>query len=205
MRVRTGRPPLTERRKAETRYEVARVALHLFVDRGVAATSADEIAAGAGISVRTLWRYFPTKEGCVKPLLTGGTELAARWLRSWRADQGVAELVEAMRRHSAEASTEDRTAMLNLVRLTTTEPGLRAVWLAAHREAEPVFADALAVRAGLPAPDLTTTVHAAMINAAIRAAVEQHAFHPDPADHAERACLEIAVGEALLITARGLS
>ena len=197
-----GRPSLTERRKAETRLDVARAAVGLFVTKGVAATSAEEIAAAAGISSRTLWRYFPTKDSCVMPLLTGAIELAADWLRSWPDDQGVPELVEAMRR--TDAAAVDRATMLGLVRLTATEPGLRAVWLEAHRQAEPVFAEALARRSGLSSPDLTAVVHAAMINAALRAAVEHHAFHADPADD-EAGGVEAAVSEALLIAARGFS
>ncbi len=197
-----GRPSLTERRKAETRLDVARVAVGLFVAQGVAATSAEEIATAAGISSRTLWRYFPTKESCVLPLLTGGIDLAAGWLRSWRPGQDMSELVEVLRR--AGRSAGDRAVMLDLVRLTRTEPGLRAVWLEAHRQAEPVFADALARRDGLAAPDLTAVVHAAMINSALRAAVEHHAFHTGSQDD-EAGGVEAAVGEALLIAARGLS
>lgn len=192
-----GRPSLTERRKAETRLDVARAAVALFVAKGVAATSAEEIAVAAGISARTLWRYFPTKDSCVLPLLTGGIELAAEWLRSWRADQGMADLIEVMRQPGR---STDRATMLDLVRLTRTEPGLRAVWLEAHRQAEPVFADALARRGGLAAPDLTVAVQAAMINAALRVAVEHHAFHADPVGG-----VEAAVSEALLIAARGFS
>ncbi|MCO1581643.1 TetR/AcrR family transcriptional regulator [Crossiella sp. SN42] len=201
---RTGRPPLTERRKAETRLEVARAAVRLFLANGVAGTSADEIAEAAGISSRTLWRYFPTKDRCVLPLLTGGIELTAQCLRSWRGDQGVAELLEVMRQR-ADGFVSDRTSLLNLVRLTRIEPGLRAVWLEAHREAEPVFAEALAQRAGLPCPDLATTVHAAMINAALRAAVEHHAFNTDPADGEQAGRLEAAVSQALQVAARGFS
>ncbi|WP_154697658.1 TetR/AcrR family transcriptional regulator [Lentzea guizhouensis] len=169
-----GRPSLTERRKAETRLDVARVAVGLFVAKGVAATSAEEIATAAGISSRTLWRYFPTKESCVLPLLTGGIDLAADWLRSWRPGQDMSELLETLREAGREAV--DRDTLLDLVRLTGTEPGLRGVWLEAHRQAEPVFADALARRGGLEAPDLTAVVQAAMINAALRG-VEHHAFH----------------------------
>ncbi|MFC0108949.1 TetR/AcrR family transcriptional regulator [Kibdelosporangium aridum] len=194
---RTGRPPLTERRKAETRLEVARAAVRLFLAKGVAETSAEDIAAEAGISSRTLWRYFPTKDSCVMPLLTGGIEHTARHLRSWRSDQGVAELL-AMMQSDYRESADVRTAMLNLVRLTKTEAGLRAVWLEAHREAEPVFAEALAQRAGLPEPDLTVTVQAAMINAALRAAVEYYASTSGAPDS-----MESVVTEALHIAAQG--
>ncbi|MFC7468226.1 TetR/AcrR family transcriptional regulator [Actinomadura keratinilytica] len=63
-RRRTGggsAPPLTERRKAATRLEIAREAVRLFAAQGVAATTADEIAAAAGISPRTLWRYCSSR------------------------------------------------------------------------------------------------------------------------------------------------
>ncbi len=197
--VRIGRPPLTERRKAATRLEIAREAVRLFTANGVAATSADQIAAAAGISTRTLWRYFPSKEGCVLPLLTGGIEVTARCLRAWPLDHDVPQLLDAMRDAAGELS-DDTGALLDLVRLTRDEPGLRAVWLDAHRQAEPVFADVLAQRAGLPAPDLAVKVRAAMINTALRTAVEHYAFEAN-----QHEPLDAAVNQALLIAARGFT
>jgi AcrR family transcriptional regulator len=198
--TRMGRPPLTERRRAATRREIAREAVRLFTGSGVAGTSAEDIAAAAGISIRTLWRYFPSKESCVLPLLTGGIELTARHLRAWRPNQTASDLLDAMLADADELSA-DRDALLDLVRLTGTEPGLRAVWLDAHRQAEPVFAEALAQRAGLPAPDLDTTVQAAMINAALRTAVEHYATHGQD----KSGDLEAMVSQALLTAARGFS
>ena len=196
----TGRPPLTERRKTETRLEVARAAVRLFLAKGVADTSAEEIAEAAGISSRTLWRYFPTKDSCVTPLLTDVIELIARFLRSWRGDQDMAEVFDTIGLHD---NVADRTTMVNLVRLTRTEPGLRAVWLEAHRQAEPAFAEALARRAGLPGPDLAVTVQAAMITTALRVAEEHYAFTTD--GDAETRDYEAAMREALLIAARTFS
>lgn len=49
--------------------------------------------------------------------------------------------------------------------------------LQTYDEAEPAFARALAERAGLPAEDLRPAIWAAMFNAALRAAVEHHAWH----------------------------
>ncbi|WP_281904675.1 TetR/AcrR family transcriptional regulator [Phytohabitans aurantiacus] len=197
---RTGRPPLTERRKAATRLEIAREAVALFTDRGVAATSADEIAAAAGISVRTLWRYFPNKESSVLPLLTGGIEATARALRSWPAGSGMAALLDDLVSQGQETIT-DLPALLNLVRLTRTEAGLRAVWLQSHHDAEPVFATALAQRAGLPDDDPTVRIQAAMINSALRAAVEHYAFRTDTANQEE---LTASVRMAMATVARGL-
>lgn len=93
-----------------------------------------------------------------------------------------------------------------LLRLTRTEPGLRAVWLQTHDEAEPAFARALAERAGLPDGDLRPAVWAAMLNAALRAAVEHHAHRtaePGTTPAAARADLEAALRTALTLTSAG--
>ena len=203
--TRTGRPPLTERRKAATRVEIAREAVRLFGEKGVAATSADEIAAAAGISVRTLWRYFPTKEACVRPVLSTGIDQAVQGLRDWPPGKGMAELSNAMER-SGEDMLPDVPILLGLVRLTRTEPGLRAVWLQAHDDAEPLFAAALAERAGRPGDDLEVRVQAAMINAALRAAVEQYAWRTDPDTPSEvdEEGILAAVRAALQTVARGV-
>ncbi|QUQ65778.1 TetR/AcrR family transcriptional regulator [Kutzneria sp. CA-103260] len=196
--ARMGRPPLTERRKAETRLEVARVAVDLFLAKGVADTTAEEIAEAAGISARTLWRYFPTKESFVTPMLTGGIEHTAERLRSWRRDQDAADLVDLLCPPNQHA-TDDLKTVRSLIRLTRTEPGLRAVWLEAHRDAEPAFARALADRAGLAEPDLAVTVQAAMINVALRVAVEHFAFHAE----VKSSVYQAAMREALLTAVRG--
>jgi AcrR family transcriptional regulator len=204
-----GRPPLTEQHKAATRREIARQAVRLFQAKGVAATSAEEIAAAVGISVRSLWRHFPNKERCVLPLLTEPLGVTAHALRHWRPGDDIAELFDAMQQGAedaiaADAMGADIPALLDLVRLTRTEPGLRLVWIQSMDDAEPVIADALARRAGLPGSDLATRVHAAAINGALRAAMEHYAFTTDPAA-TDPAALRETVRDALLIAARGLA
>ncbi|MCT9008118.1 TetR/AcrR family transcriptional regulator [Streptomyces rhizosphaerihabitans] len=208
-RGRTGRPPLTDERRAEIRLDIARAAVELFVDQGVAATTGDQIARAVGVSGRTLWRYFPSKESCVSPLFAAGIDAIATALRAWPAD-GLLE--DALER--ASLSVEDPLAkpqpprVRTLLRLTRTEPGLRAVWLQAHDEAEPAFARALADRAGLVAVDLRSEIQAAMLNAALRAAVEHYAWRtdeeePDPAT--ARSELAATIRSALIVAAKGIS
>jgi len=193
-----GRPPLTERRKAATRLEVAREAVRLFTSKGVAGTSAEEIAAAAGISVRTLWRYFPSKESCVWPLLAAGLQNLAQSLRDWPPGRDVAAMLE----EGMDTGTDDLPAMLALIRLTRTEPGLRAVWLRSHDDAEPVLVAAIAERSGLSEDDLTVRVRAGVINSALRVAVEQHALR-GPGDPDGDALVRV-VREALRIAADGI-
>jgi AcrR family transcriptional regulator len=202
---RPGRPPLTERRRAATRLEIAKEAVRLFAASGVARTSAEDIAAAAGISVRTLWRYFPSKEGCVRPLLTAGIETAARALRAWPPGRGVAALVDELERAAGEAAADVPT-MVGLLRLTRTEPGLRAVWLQAHDDAEPAFAAALAARAGDPAESLRIKMQAAMLNGALRAAAEHHAWRSTLAQQPDVAYRELVqvIRAALVAASDGL-
>ncbi|MGW0931242.1 TetR/AcrR family transcriptional regulator [Streptomyces sp. NPDC002644] len=169
---RTGRPPLTERRKAATRLDIARQAVRLFADRGVAATSAEEIAAAAGLSTRTLWRYFPSKEECVRPLLTTGLEDFVERLRAWPPEAG---LVEALGLAGDAPDPADSAEVAQLVRLTRGEPGLRAVWLQIHSEAADAFAAILAERQGGGPPDLAVRVRAGTLNVALRTGVEEWA------------------------------
>lgn len=202
---RTGRPPLTERRKAQTRLEIAREAVRLFTTSGVAATSVEDIAVAAGISVRTFWRYFSSKENCVSPLFTAGIEAMSRLLLSWRPGEKVADLVGA-EAHTVASLIGDTPTLLALVRLARTEPALRAVWLQAHDSAEMVFASALARSTGLPSDGLHCRVRAAMVNGALRAAVEHHAWHTasaEPSRTDEDGLVE-AVCDALETAVRGL-
>ncbi|GKQ41822.1 TetR/AcrR family transcriptional regulator [Streptomyces sp. A012304] len=176
-RGRTGRPPLTDERKAEIRLEIARAAVDLFVDQGVTATTGEQIGQAVGVSARTVWRYFPSKESCVSPLFSAGIDVMAGALRRRRPGRPLAEafapLLEADQRFLV---GPDPATLAALIRLTRAEPGLRAVWLQTYDEAEPVFARALAEAAGLAPDDPRAAIQAAMFNAALRTAVEHYAW-----------------------------
>ncbi|MFD3486608.1 TetR/AcrR family transcriptional regulator [Streptomyces sp. NPDC058665] len=202
---RTGRPPLTEERKAAIRLEIARAAVGLFIAQGVAATTGEQIGQAVGVSARTVWRYFPTKESCVRPLFSSGIDAIAAALRQWRPGRPLEEAFDHVWTPDVVVPGPDVGALL---RLTRTEPGLRAVWLRTHDEAEPAFARALAERAGLPSDDVRPAIWAAMLNAALRAAVEHHAYRtPEPGagPEAERADLAASLRTALAVTAAGLT
>lgn len=203
----TGRPPLTERRKAATRLEIAHEAVRLFGERGVAATSGEEIARAAGISPRTLWRYFPSKEECVRPLLAAGLEAVARRLRDWPADRPLCEGIQWDLPSAAEPR-EVASAMRRLIRLLPGEPGLRAVWLQVHHDAEPVFTEIIAARTGADPADLLPRIKAVMLNGALRVAAEEWAERSAEADGAadtEGAAGAEAFRRAVLTATEGLA
>lgn len=174
--VAKGRPPMSERRKRIVRLQIARAAMELFAEKGVAGTTGDDIARAIGISTRTLWRYFPNKEGCVRPLLTSGLEVMAAHLRAWPADLSLVDHLDRIGAFAEGGETVEEPVAA-LIRMTRHEPGLMAVWLDVHRAAEDVFAQILAERLGVDPGDLPVRVRSAALNAALRTAAERQALH----------------------------
>lgn len=207
-RGRTGRPRLTEQRKSEIRLEIALAAVELFVAQGVTATTGEQIGQAVGVSSRTVWRYFPSKESCVSPLFAAGIDRIAACLREWGPARPLEEALAPALDIDDRADRPGVAELRELVRLTRTEPGLRAVWLQAHDEAEPAFARALAARAGLPADDVRPVIQAAMLNAALRAAAERDAWRTGDAESGPaEAGAELAASfrSALAVAEGGLS
>jgi AcrR family transcriptional regulator len=55
-------PPVRERKASKTRTRVAAAALQLFLRQGYTDTTIDQIAEAAGVSRRTVFLHFPTKD-----------------------------------------------------------------------------------------------------------------------------------------------
>lgn len=170
-----GRRPMSDRRRWLQQLEIAREAVRLFRDQGVAATSGEQIADGVGLSARTLWRYFRSKESCVEPLLALTTDAFIDTLRRWPADRTLSEHLVADHRLPESAAPGDGEASLAVVALSRHEPALRAIWLVVYERAEPVLAEVIAGRLGAAPDDLAVRVQAATLAAALRITTEEHA------------------------------
>src|SRR5207245_11257019 len=85
-----GRPTLTERRKAQTRREIAETALALFAREGYDGVSAEAIAEEAGVSLRTFYRYFTGKDAVLSPIVTDGSDELAERLAARPAPERLA-------------------------------------------------------------------------------------------------------------------
>lgn len=199
-RARVGRPPLTERRKENARLDIARAAVELYAERGVEGVSAADIAESVSISTRTLWRYFPSKEECVAPLLALGVQRLVQQLGEWPTDK---PLLEALQREDWLAAEGPDTArlVLDLMRLTRTEPALQTVWMRQTFAAQPAVAEVLAERAGRDRPAMEDNVQAGMLLAAMHVAVRDFAWRR-PGEGG--GTLADALRSALAVAVRGL-
>ncbi|GGW14616.1 TetR family transcriptional regulator [Streptomyces capoamus] len=88
-----GEMGLRERKKQRMYQDVSDTAVRLFLERGFDAVSVAEVAAAAGISKPTLFRYFPAKEDLVLHRIADHETEAARVVA------GAADPVDALRRN----------------------------------------------------------------------------------------------------------
>ncbi|WP_346010730.1 TetR family transcriptional regulator, partial [Streptomyces sp. SID5910] len=144
-----GRPlSLTERRKAETRMDIARAAAHLFVRQGLRATRAEDIARAAGVAPRTFYRYFATKEEAVAPLYALGAERWVEAVREAPAELSPPQALEHAVRHTltpgAVVSAASWEGARTLIRLAETSPALRKVWAEVCHVTERALGEVLA-------------------------------------------------------------
>lgn len=149
---------------------VSRHAAALFWQHGVAGTSGDAIAAAAGLSTRTVWRYFRCKESCVEPLLERSADRFLAALNRWPDELSLAEHLarDSYTHPLSPQDVEDERAALRISVLTATEPALRTAYLMVHDRLERGFIPVIATRLGLPENDLTVRVSAAAVTGAFR-------------------------------------
>jgi len=150
--------------------EVARSAARLFLQKGVADTTGDEIAEAAGISKRTLWRYFRTKESCVEPLFALASQRLAARLRSWPSDTSVEQFLEATYDMSKmdEQEIKDTGLVIHLIARLDEEPALLGPWHMSTRNTEETMAEVIASRLDLSPQDYDVMLCAATVAAAMR-------------------------------------
>jgi AcrR family transcriptional regulator len=157
-----------ERKKAQTRRSLQEHALRLFLENGYANTTVEQIAAAAGVSHMTFFRYFPTKEDVVMqddydPLLE--SLIAARPA----GEPPVARIRAAVREGLAQVYAEARDAILVRTQLMLRTPALRARSWENQHSTQALFERALS---GGDPPTLRVRVTAAACVVAMVTAIE---------------------------------
>jgi AcrR family transcriptional regulator len=163
-------PDWRQRKKAATRDRIRASALRLFREQGYDATTVEQIAAAAGVSHMTFFRYFPTKEDVVlsdsyDPLLAGLLEQTpAGWPLTDRIRaallQGLRQLYDA-----------DRDILLAQNKLIVSTPALRERLWANQMATQQLILQALGAGQRDPRPSFQDKVTVAACLAAASTAV----------------------------------
>ncbi|MER5613890.1 TetR/AcrR family transcriptional regulator [Streptomyces sp. NPDC002215] len=191
-RAARGRPSLSEVKRREVRLEIACAAVELFRVHGVEQTSAAEIAEAAGMSLRTLWRYIPSKEEALTALFTMVVEGLAVHLRSWSQTEPVDHriITDGEQEHM---TPRLRKALKEATRLTRTEPGLRKVAMQASFEFHTSIAAAFAARAGRSQANLDDKIHSAMLLAMLNVTDQESAWSDKDDEESRRKLIDHAL------------
>ncbi len=119
--VESAEPGARERKRRETRRRIADAGVRLFSINGYEATTVDAIAAEAGISRRTFFHYFQSKDDVLLSFESGlGEQLAAAIGEQVASGQPpLAAMRAAMSSLVARYSTPDLIAIDRLMRAST--------------------------------------------------------------------------------------
>jgi AcrR family transcriptional regulator len=179
----TRAPSVRDAHKARTRRALREAALDLFATQGYDTTTTEEIAEKAGVSARTFFRYFKTKESV---LFLGERD----WLRSFaeRYAEQPDEMsdVEALRTTFAALATiglpPRRKALLQFTKAVASSPTLRGREVDHRRDDARGIAKAIATRRGLRRADEGAAILAAVALETYRRAIDTWVQGPARAD-----------------------
>ncbi|NUP13874.1 MAG: TetR family transcriptional regulator [Polyangiaceae bacterium] len=196
---------LRERKKAATRTALSEAALQLAVERGLGNVRVEEIAAAAGVSLRTFNNYFASKEQAIAANATERVEAFAVALRARPPKEPLWDaLVEVTRELFPSAPDRD---WLTRARLMRKEPALFAEQAKADLEVERALAREIASRTHTDADrDVYPRIAAAAVVAAIHVGLDAWLAAPKKArlpDALADAVRQVARLESVPKRARG--
>ena len=154
---------LRERKKKATRETLARAALELFAERGYDETTLAEIAEAAGVSTRTIFAYFPSKED----ILFSTLQTMCGSFSEALAERPAGTDALAALRDFILASAHEKTELDHrLGEVIAADPTLASHKRARIAELQEVIAAAIADDLGVGPDDLRPQVAAASLTAA---------------------------------------
>ncbi|MFB9948374.1 TetR/AcrR family transcriptional regulator [Rhizobium puerariae] len=154
----------------DARLAVSRQAAKLFLERGVGGTSGDDIAEASGLSKRTVWRYFRTKESCVAPLFALSWKRFVSELQRWPREVSLeAHLVDGFDLgKQSEEQIADAILIVRLIAALPDEPDLRSIWLLSYHDGEEQLMTVIADRLDRSHNDFDVRLCAAAVMSAVR-------------------------------------
>jgi AcrR family transcriptional regulator len=190
-------PSRRDQHKSRTRQALRAAALELFATHGFDTTTTEEIAEQAGVSVRTFFRYFPTKE---LVLFFGRYDFVQSFVADLLGQPESSSDLAAMREAfiaSSPGFADRRKALVLYEKAVASSPTLRGQEQDRQVEDVHTIAAAIASRNGLTKPDERSSLLAAVGLLAYRRALGRWLAAPASGDFAAAVADEYQLLEGL--------
>src|SRR5437763_3380843 len=142
---------LRETKKLQTRQAIAATGMRLFVTRGFDHVTVDEIARDAGVSEKTVFNYFPTKEDIFFDEVPERLEALAEAVRGRRPAQSLVTAMHEL--HAAQCNRLASPGFAHFARVIEDSPALRAKEVEVMAQFTDAFAATIREELGLHPAD----------------------------------------------------
>ncbi len=171
-------PSLLDRKRELVREAISHAAWALFAAEGYEATTVEEIAERAGVSRRTFFRYFSSKEDVAVGTSDAYAEDFLSAFRARPAREAPLDAIHHALRAMVLARAEDPDEVRAIIRLLRESPTVRRAMLARNARMEERLAGLLAERLGAdprhdPTPALVAFVARALMDTAFNVWYDQ--------------------------------
>lgn len=213
--VETETAGLRERKKLAMRQAILDAAYDLFAERGYPATTIDDIAEQVGVSPRTIFRYFPTKEAL---LFAGADQMIEALRAALAARPGDEPLMTSLRigvKSACDVAADEAERRIEGLAMIKSVESLREYQTqVVGQRIEQAIVEFVAARLGTdPVTDVRPRVLGAAVKGALLASVEctfglADDTVPEPPavpPFVDRALLMQAVDDAFDALARGFA
>ena len=187
-----------ERRRRLVRHDIARIAIDLFVERGYENVTADEIAQSAGISQRTLFRYFASKDEIVLDLADRLEQRLVAALDARPTSEGAFTALREAYCETSHVAPEERHRVQQVAKILADVPHLRAHAHGGHLRDDDARHARLARRLSVRSTDLRVRVLLAAVSSVATSEFYRWAARGGRGDPS------VAIGAALDLLAVGL-
>lgn len=165
---------LRQRRRRQTRFDIHHAALSLALRRGVDKVTVEEISREAGVSPRTFFNYFHSKEFAVAYApFDIMDELAEEFVAAGPAPRPklLADTIDMAIRNLATNPPPRRAELAGLLEVAHTNPAVASALLTQFDQFQIRMAQLISQRTGLQPDDDVPVLIAALASAVVRTAM----------------------------------
>jgi AcrR family transcriptional regulator len=190
---------LRERKKQATREALVRAGIELFIERGYDQTTLADIADAAGVSTRTIFAYFPSKEDI---LFATYRTMRDALVQALEERPAACDALTALRDFILSSAHEKTELDHKLGCVIEADPTLASHRRARLGEFREVLAAAIAEDLGVPVDDRRPQIAAASVTAAFE--VLEQEDHRGPWKTATNEEIAAAIDPVLAFVRAGL-